>query len=199
MYDFDKIKDNYRNFPEEKILKLAMKESRGLLPEVLVILKEEIIIRNLDKSLISWIDAETKELTDYERQIIFSKIENVPCPSCKQDNRPLNGYKYNQVISIIIDFDKTIKKRILCRKCGNKMRWKSIFISFIAGWWSIGGLLITPLTIIGDLINILFAGKISQKIINEFIEKNIGRIRLRGTGNRALISLINNFNNRIEE
>ena len=54
--------------------------------EILNILKDEIINRNLDPNLITWVDAENNLLTNLEKQNIKEKIKKLNCPTCNKKN-----------------------------------------------------------------------------------------------------------------
>ena len=194
MYNIEEIRENYKNFYDEKIIQIARYESKGLRPEVLEILKNEIITRNLDLTLITWIEAESKQITDYEKEEIVRLIRALPCPTCKSTKEGLRGYEINTVISILINCIDTTETIFLCSHCGKKKKTTSIVKTLFLGLWSRRGIILTPYTLIKDFINLFFTDKISNRIFEEFIEANIGRIRLRGMTENALSSLINNYN-----
>lgn len=194
MYDIEEIRANYKNFFDDKIIQIAQHESKGLRPEVLEILKNEIIIRNLDLTLITWIKAETEELTDYEKEEIVRIIKYLPCPTCNSTKLGLRGYEINTVISIIITCFETTETKFLCSHCGKKKKTISIIKTLFLGLWSRRGVVLTPYILIKEIINLFFAERISNRIFDEFIEKNNGRIRLRGITEKALSSLIDNYN-----
>ena len=58
MYSIDEIRKNYKEFSDSKIENIAKNESKGLRKDILGILKGEIEKRNLDKNLISGVEAE---------------------------------------------------------------------------------------------------------------------------------------------
>ena len=64
--DLNDIRENYKNFDDWKIEKIASEEAGSLRPEVLDILKAEIKKRNLNLNLIDSVDSQTKELTESE-------------------------------------------------------------------------------------------------------------------------------------
>ena len=74
MFSVEDIRENYKRFPDAKIENIARNESKGLRKEVLSVLKDEIIRRQLNLSLISWIDAETKSFEGLERKNLIQKI-----------------------------------------------------------------------------------------------------------------------------
>jgi hypothetical protein len=75
----------------------------------------------------------------------------------------------------------------------------AILKTFFLGWWSKRGILSTPFTLIKELINFLFyKEKISNRIIDTFIDKNNGIFRLEGMENDTLIPLIKFVNKEVE-
>lgn len=198
MYDIEEIRTNYKNFSDEKIIHIAQYESKGLRPEVLEILKNEIIIRNLDLTLITWVEAESEQITDYEKEEIVRIIKYLPCPTCKSTKDGLKGYEINTVISLLISCFDTTETKFLCSKCGKKEKTVSIIKTLFLGLWSRKGIILTPYTLFKDFVNLFFTERISNRIFDEFIETNIGRIILRGMTENALSCLINNYNKKSE-
>ena len=196
MYSVEEIQENYKSFSNAKIERIAKNDSKGLRKEVLNILKDEIEKRNLDKSLLNWVEAETNILTDGEKELLIYQIENLHCPKCLQKNGKLGGYEINRVISFLIYTDDTTEIKIICKTCGKQEKLYSMLTTLFASWWSKRGILITPYTLIKDSINLFFQKKISNRILNNFLEANNGLIRLRGTGEKALADLIFLHNNK---
>ncbi|MDY0779171.1 hypothetical protein [Tenacibaculum sp. IB213877] len=198
MYSIEEIKENYKGFSDSKIENIARNESKGLRKEVLGILKEEIEKRNLDERLITWVDAETNTLTDFEKQTLIRKIENLKCPNCGLKESKLTGQEFNTIVSVILFCNDTTENRILCLNCGRNKKIKSFLINVFAGWWSRRGILLTPYTLIKDTINLFYKKKINNRIIAEFIEQNNGMFRLHGTDDETLFGLISWHNNDYE-
>ncbi|UAB82326.1 hypothetical protein INR76_06080 [Marixanthomonas sp. SCSIO 43207] len=198
MYSVEEIRENYKGFSDSKIENIARNESKGLRKEVLGILKEEIEKRNLDERLITWVDAETNTLTDFEKQSLIRNIENLKCPNCGLKETKLIGQEFNTIVSIILLCNETTENRILCSNCGRNKKIKSFVINLLAGWWSRRGFLLTPYTLIKDTINLFFKKKINDRIIAEFIEQNNGMFRLHGTDDETLFGLISWHNNDYE-
>lgn len=198
MYSIEEIRENYKGFSDSKIETIARNESKGLRKEVLRILKEEIEKRNLDKRLITWVNAETNALTDFEKQTLIRKIENLKCPYCGLKENKLIGQEFNTIVSVILFCNDTTENRILCSKCVRNKKIKSFLINVLAGWWSRRGFFLTPYTLIKDTINLFYKKKINDRIIAEFIEQNNGMFRLHGTDDQTLFGLISWYNNNYE-
>ncbi len=194
MYSVEEIRENYKRFSDSKIENIAKKESKALRKDVLVILKEEIEKRNLDKNLINWVETETKTYDGIERISLIRKIQNLNCPKCAEKKDRLSGFEINQVVSVLLFANATRKEKILCLSCGKKEKLKAIVITFFVGWWSKGGILLTPWILVKDLFNFLLINKLSDKIINRLINENTGYFRRNGTENGTLSLLIKRRN-----
>ncbi len=198
MYSVEEIKENYKYFSDSKIENIARSESKGLRKEIIGIIRDEIKRRNLDESLITWVNAETDTLTHFEKQSLVKKIENLNCPNCGQKKSDLSGQEFNMIVSVLIGYHQSSRNRILCYHCGRKKRIVSNLTTAVAGWWSVKGILLTPYILINEAINIFFRKKTSDRIIAEFIVENNGVFRLLGTENEFLLNLITYYNNDYE-
>tara|TARA_R110002049_G_scaffold154542_1_gene319111 strand:+ start:1067 stop:1675 length:609 start_codon:yes stop_codon:yes gene_type:complete len=194
MYSIEEIRDNYKHFPDAKIENIARNESKGLRREVLNVLKDEITRRQLNLSLISWVDTETKSFEGLERKNLIQKIQYQQCPKCLEKNK-LSGFETNTVKSFLIGVSTSRDEQILCESCGKTAKLNAIFITFLAGWWSAKGFLITPFTIVKDLLNFLFIDKISDRILNTFVNDLTGSFRRHGTDDRVIFRFLKWKNN----
>ena len=191
MRTVEEIRANYKKFTDSKIEDLAKNESRSLRREILSVLKDEIIERNLDPSLIIWVDTENDLLTELEKKNLKEKIKHLPCPTCLKKNDEIKGYEISTVVSYLIYCDDKIEIKIACKDCARKYKLSAILKTFFLGWWSKRGILLTPYTLINELINFLFyKEKISNRIMDTFIDKNNGIFKLEGMENDTLIRLI---------
>ena len=190
MYSLNEIKENYRSFSDSKIENIAKNESKGLRPEVLVILKDEIIKRKLNPNLINWIATEAKPYKGKERDILIEQIKSQPCPKCSNTDTELYGFETTIVRGLLLVTNIQKNELILCRQCGINAKSNALFITFFTGWWSKGGFLSTPFVIATDLINFLFIDKISKRVINKFIDEINGSLRRYGVEDRVIIRLI---------
>lgn len=190
MYSLDEIKENYRGFSDSKVENIAKNESKGLKKEVLRILKDEIIRRNLNPNLINWVNTEAKSYEGLERQTLLNNIQSQNCTKCNSKTK-LFGFETNTVKSFLIGSSIIKKEFILCRDCGKKKKLNTIGITFLAGWWSGKGFLSTPYYILTDIFNFLFINKISNRILNNFIDRYTGTFRRYGTNSSTITRLIN--------
>jgi len=189
VYSLDEIKENYRGFSDSKIENIARNESKGLRKEVLSILKDEVLKRKLDPNLINWIETEAEPFEGKERDRLIKQIKAQHCPKCKI-NSDLRGFETTTIKGFLLFTDTQKKELILCKSCGLKAKFNALLITFFAGWWSKKGLLLTPFTIITDLLNFLFINRISTRVINKFIDEINGSLRRYGVEDRVIVRLI---------
>lgn len=190
MLTTEEIRENYKHFPDSKIENIAKYESKGLRKDAVQILKEEIEKRNLDKNLISWVNAETKSYEGIERESLIQKFQNLPCPKCLKKEGPLYGFEINKISSVLLLTFISRKEMVLCLSCGKMQKFYALLITFFSGWWSVKGFLLTSWTLLKDSFNYLILEKISNKILNRIIDENTADFRLNGTENKNLQKLI---------
>ncbi len=135
--DLNDIRENYRNFDDWKIEKIATEEVNSLRPEVIDFLKDEIRKRNLNLNLIDSINSQTKELTDSEFNEYYNLLRNHPCPKCNSKTQKINASMIGQVVSILIitNYEKSL--RIACSNCLDQMHNNANTKSALLGWWAI--------------------------------------------------------------
>lgn len=190
MYSIEEIKENYENFSDSKIENIAKNESKGLRKEVRSILKDEIHKRNLDKTLVTWVEVETDRFEGMERESLIHKIQNLNCPRCDEKKERLYGFEIHRVVSPLLFTFDTRKEKVLCRSCGRKEKLYAILITFFAGWRSRRGILLTPFTVLKDTINFMYLNKISDRIVNRIVDENTGSIRYMGTDDKVLTQIV---------
>ena len=195
MIDLKAIKEKYKSLSDEELISIAKKDSKDLKLEVVEILKEEIISRELDSKILEWINTESNEFVGQEREDLKSSIESIDCPKCKQKKGKVYGFEIEQVIgALLITFSDTYE-RVLCMSCGTKEKLKATLITLLFGWWSRSGILSTPLTLIKTLINFFFTNKVSDRLINDIIDSKSGQFRRKGTDIAVVKKVISNHNN----
>jgi len=198
MISIDEIRNNYKEYSDFDIKKIAINESKSLRKEVLKILTQEIEKRKLDETLITWVKVENDTLSKSEQESLIRKIEELQCPNCGERNNKIGGFEFKRVLSILIFYSSFIESRIMCFDCGKRKKRNSILIILFSGWWSIKGLLFTPFTLIKEILSLSSLEEKSSEILNTFLEKNTGLIRLHGDKSENLTGLINLHNNDYE-
>ncbi len=193
MTDLEKIKDDYRSFDNEQIKKIAKYESRGLKQNVVPILIEEIVKRKINPSLIEWIHAERRVLSKVELEVLKSKVKKLACILCKK-SRDLRGYHFETKTGIMVNSYTTEYRFIVCKGCGDQKRNKSTVHSLALGWISPVSFISYPF-LLAKKVNIYLKEEIiSDRIIENFIKGNIGKITLANESTEILKKLVKDYN-----
>ncbi|MCU0348135.1 MAG: hypothetical protein MUC59_14435 [Saprospiraceae bacterium] len=190
MYSSDEIKEKYERFDNASILRIAVNESRGLRDEAVTFLIDEIKKRNLDSSLIDWINAERRLLSTAELSKLKNIVKSCRCCIC-QKNHSLFGYEFKTITSILIEAIVTHQKIIVCQGCGENKRKKSAIWSAIFGWWSMSGIISTPFILVEKIKALTNEKHQSDTIIEAFILENIGTITINHEKQEVIQELLN--------
>ncbi len=197
--DLNEIRENYKNFEDWKIEKIASEEAGSLRPEILDILKLEIKKRNLKRNLIDSVDSQTKELTESEFNEYSRILRNHPCPKCKSKTQKINVTMVGRVVSILImtNYEKSLK--VACSNCLDEMHSEANMKSALLGWWGI------PWGPIQTIRSFMFNSsmkknnwtEIPNEFFSSFIVSNIGIMEKAKTEPEKLTEFINRTNNAI--
>lgn len=195
--DLNDIRENYKNFEDFKIEKIALEEAGKLRPEVLEILKEEIKKRNLNLNLIDSVNSQTKELTELEFNEYCDILRNLPCPICKSNTQKINATLVGHVVSMLIitNYEKSLK--VACSSCLDEMHSKANTKSVLLGWWGF------PWGPIQTIRSFIFNSSMKKNnrtvkpndIFASFIVNNIGIMEKAKTEPKKLTEFINRTNN----
>ena len=197
--DLNDIRENYKNFDDYQIEKIASEEAGKLRPEVLDILKVEIKKRNLNPNLIDSVDSQTKELTEQEFNEYSDILKNHICPICKSKTQKINATIVGRVVSMLIltNYEKSLK--VACSDCLDKMHRKANTKSALLGWWGF------PWGPIHTIRSFIFNSSMKKnnrtekpnEIFASFIISNIGIMEKAKTEPEKLTEFINRTNNAI--
>ena len=185
MLTTQELSESYKNFNDQKIVSLAMNESKSLREEAIPILENEIRRRNLDENLLKWIKLERNFFEGSELQNLKHLIKNSECSECGKKFNNIQGFHIHYLSALDSSFDSNV---IICETCGKKLRKKSYLKTATLGFLSFRGIVNVPLYFIGELIASFSRKKTSEKIIDEFIFVNTGLIR--EYGNERIQDLI---------
>lgn len=129
------IENSYKEFDNDKITFIAQYEVEKLTPQAVDLLKNEIILRNLNPQLIEIIDEQLKgiEADDFIGYAKF--LIQLPCPICGERYNEIDITRKAQVVSVLIftGYDKILICG--CKSCLRKEIKRAMIISLIIGWW----------------------------------------------------------------
>jgi hypothetical protein len=190
------IEQNYDEFDDEKIIRILLHDARGLRKETIPIIENQIKKGKLDPFLINWIEAERKPLGTYELDRIKETINLLPCPLCKVQSDKILGFKIHEVTSMIINCSSDERELKCCQKCRQEKRKESNILTLVSGWWSLFGIILTPIALFRNWINSskTRSTNASNLMIEKLINDNRGTIRLSNDMKTALHGLIHEFN-----
>ncbi|MCZ4242622.1 hypothetical protein [Pedobacter punctiformis] len=192
MIPIDDIRKNYKRFDDETIKKIAL-NPKGIRKDIAEVLNEEIRNRKLGIGLIKWINLETDSYEGSAREELLSKIKQSICTNCDNGTN-LNGYQFTTIYSFVIGSTRDVKTKIICSNCAGKMRSRSMFLTFLCGWWSPGGIFATPFSLIFDAWASLRTKKYSKEILDAFIAEYTGTLRAIEESNQKIEFIIKKFN-----
>ena len=133
--DIQFVRETYKKFTDQELIRVVTQEAYGLTPEATQIVKEEIISRNLDPNIIKGIEAQQKVYTVDEIDEYCEIIQNLPCPITGSTQNKLNATMIAEVMSFIL-FTQYKKKIIVGNpEALDKKNNASLGLSALLGWW----------------------------------------------------------------
>ena len=174
MLTIKELTESYKNFDDQKIVNLAMNESKSLREDAIPILENEIQRRNLDLNLLKWIKLERNFFKGTELLNLKNTIRNSECSECRKKFNNIQGFHIHYLSILDSNFDSEI---IVCENCGKKLRNKSYLKTATYGFLSFRGIVNVPFYFFGQLFASFSRQKTSERIIEEFIFQNTGLIR----------------------
>ncbi len=194
MIEINEIRKNYEAYETSKIVSL-IKQSNKLREDVIPILIHEIKKRNLGKHYIDRIKADRRILSESELIQLKHIVTTSTCSLCDKQ-KPLYGIKYTTIYSLFVDYSITSYHRIICERCGQNAKQKSLLITSLFGWWSIHGIFRTPFILLQKLKSKNQRLSQSDRIIEYFIKKNIGEITLNNESPAIINKLLKRYNSK---
>lgn len=193
MLEIHEIRENYKKFDDSRIRRIARNDAKSLREETVPILFQEIQRRNIEESLIEWVNAERRKLSHYELSELKNKVKKCNCVECKEKGE-LMGFEFRTLIGALIIDLNTDYRIIVCKKCGINKRRKSLFYTSLFGWWSVQNIIATPFELIRKVKAVIYEERQSDLIIEKLIRDNIGEITLGKDSLEILQELIIRFN-----
>lgn len=134
--DLETIKKHYRSLDDGKIKSVATLEARTLRPEVIPILREEIVRRNLPQTFLESLDDKILNPSDEQINDYCKIIQAYHCPDCKSKTAKLNGSISTDVLSVLFLTRKSKVLKIACPDCLDKHTNKAVTKTIFLGWWA---------------------------------------------------------------
>ena len=150
--DIQFVRENYQKKTDAELIQAVTTDVVGLTPEALEVVKEEIIRRKLDTSIIKGLEAQNKTYTIEEVDRYCNIIRKLNCPTCGTSQTELNATMTSEVMSFILFTQWKKKLKIGCPDCLDKANESALTITALAGWWGIPWGFIRTIQAIGQNI-----------------------------------------------
>jgi predicted metal-binding protein len=185
------IQENYARMSDRELIGLAANDAKDLTPEALVMLNEEINRRELGKNMDKAIELQSKQISEEEFDRYIEAIRNLPCPGCSSTDHKLNGALYAEAVSVIFFTNLSVRLKIACPSCLDKIVKKARTRSMLLGWWGLPwGVIRTPKAInIND--NSLSQNHLMTPTdaLKRYVFRKIGEIELYHDSQEELIKI----------
>lgn len=176
--DINTLRETYANYPDYKLVVLAVEESQDLVPNAILVLKNEIRTRKLSEDLIKIIDSKLLEPSLEDIEYYTKVLEDFPCASCSNSSSKLNAVLIKGQI------------RVGCKRCLKKMHESTISNSALG------------LGIFGFLRNFkesnhssnLLKQDVATQYLRLFVSQNIGVIALSKKEPKYLVEVLRKTN-----
>ncbi len=189
----DELRENYRKFRDEDLVRIAVRDAESLTPEALQILKEEIRKRGLQ-----YTEPSKPAFLILEKPLLDSYcycIQNAFCPNCNVQGN-LNRIKVGTVFGIPHFHVSNTEHLILCNSCSKSIVAKKCLYSFFLGVWTIFPFLITMFRNINGLR--VFKSSEPSELLVDFVKANYKEIEPIKGDALAISLLLNGVNARQE-
>lgn len=167
----DEIKANYQNYPDYKIVDIAQYKAGSLKEGVIEILKDEILTRNLDNSLIAAIDMQMQPLDEEVLVNIVLKIKQLACPQCSDVTHELEAAQLVAIYGVGIESVELGRVFIACPTCIEAEKKKVLRQNLLLGWWSPWGFIQTPKVIFKSYFKKKKGRRNQCLVVNQFCSR----------------------------
>ncbi len=192
----DELRENYKSFPDDKLIRIATTDVSGLRPEAIQALQEEIKSRGLSDGLIDGIEVQTKEISADELLAYCELLRRRSCPVCNSTSAKLNATMTATTVSYIIMTSYEEKLAIACPDCLDKANKDAMIKTALFGWWGFpSGIYrtIKALMLNKKMKNLTHLAE-PNDYFKGFVLGQVGTIEANKTNNERLQSLVKNLN-----
>jgi len=131
----DDLRKTYKEFPDDKLIRIATTDVSGLRPEAIQALQEEIKSRGLSAGLLDGINIQTKDISENELLAYCELLRRRPCPMCQSTSSKLNATITATAVSYVIMTSYEEKLAIACPACLDKANKDAMIKTALFGWW----------------------------------------------------------------
>lgn len=143
--DTEYIRGIYSKMSDAELVRVITQNAKGLTPQAVDIIYEELEKRGLDKDIGRAIELQNQTHTTEDVVKYCDILSMVDCPRCGGASERLSATVAATAISAIIftNYDKRIK--VGCKDCLDKVNTRAALLSLLFGWWGLPwGFIRTP-------------------------------------------------------
>lgn len=147
-FDIKNIVESYARMSDRELEISATRNSAGLRPEVIEIIKNELIKRKMNFDILYGVMVQNSKLSMQDILKYAYILRTIPCPYCRNPNKKINATVTHTVQSFLIVTTSKKAIKIGCPDCLEKQNNDAILSSAILGWWGFPwGIIKTPIYI----------------------------------------------------
>lgn len=147
-FDIKNIVESYARMSDRELEISATRNSAGLRPEVIEIIKNELIKRKMNFDILYGVMVQNSKLSMQDILKYAYILRTIPCPYCRNPNKKINATVIHTVQSFLIVTTSKKAIKIGCPDCLEKQNNDAILSSAILGWWGFPwGIIKTPIYI----------------------------------------------------
>lgn len=147
-FDIKNIVESYARMSDRELEISATRNSAGLRPEVIEIIKNELIKRKMNFDILYGVMVQNSKLSMQDILKYAYILRTIPCPYCRNPNKKINATVTHTVQSFLIVTTSKKAIKIGCADCLEKQNNDAILSSAILGWWGFPwGIIKTPIYI----------------------------------------------------
>jgi hypothetical protein len=163
-----KARDIYHRQTNKHLLEFAKNHGRTLRPEIRPILLEVLNKRKIGQDIVATLEAETLLIREEDIQQLMGLVQKLACSKCGTKNTPIVCSVQRTIGSFGIQWIDEETTTLCCLNCRKTEFWIASSISFLGGWWSLGGLFKTPAALLQNIL-FLLGNKSDQENIARYI------------------------------
>ena len=187
------LKENYRRYSDDKLLRIAAEDATKLRPEALVLLKEELHTRGLGETAEKIVAAQFRVFSEEEIAEYCELLQAQPCPICHLSAQRLNATLSRKVMSFLIMTTWKTQFAIACRVCLDKLNRDASTTSALLGWWGFPWGIIRTIQALSDNGKMAKTNQMQypNDLLKAFVANNVGRIEAVRSSSSDLQAFLN--------
>ena len=146
--DINTIAESYARMSDRELEISATRNSAGLRPEIIEIIKKELFKRKMNLEILYGVMVQNSKLSMQDILKYAYILRTISCPYCRNPNKKINATITYTVQSFLIVTTSKKAIKIGCPECLEKQNKEAILSTAVLGWWGFPwGIINTPIYI----------------------------------------------------